>query len=95
MNSPANSWIPPTELNTVKLEGAPVYGLAEVERPLGKITHVERDGTDTKVTLKVSGSRGGATDSITLDLAQLSFIRSARGIVYARANMENLLNLGR
>ena len=95
MNSPANSGIPAADLNTENLEGVPVYGLAEVERPLGKIVYVQRDGADTKVTLNTRGFRGIPKGAVTLELSRLSFIRNARGIIYARANMENLLNLGR
>lgn len=95
MNAPANSWIPPSDLNTENLEGVQVYGLAEVERPLGKITRVQHDGSDTKVDLQTGGFRGIPKGTITLDLSQLSFIRNGRGVVYARTNMENRLNLGR
>ena len=95
MNSPANSWIPPADLSTENLVGIQVYGLAEVERPLGKIVYVQRDGGDTKVTLNTGGLRGIPKGAVTLELARLSFIRNDRGIVYARANMENLLDLGR
>ncbi|MBI6628755.1 hypothetical protein [Pontibaca salina] len=95
MTHPANSSIPPDDLNTENLEGVQVYGLAEVEQPLGKITRVHRDEANTTVDLQTGGVRGIPKGSLTLDLARLSFIRNNRGVLYARTNLENLLNLGR
>lgn len=84
MNHPANSWIPPAQLEDVDLKGVRVYGLRNPEMPIGTIVRTRQDGERSHIVMSVGGFLGVGGSSEELDRSRLNFIRNDRGVVYAR-----------